>query len=119
MEWTAELKQEVVERYVSADPTPENTVELTKEIAEEFVATANGVRMILQKAEVYVARGVGKPPETEKKSTRISKADEIAKLTALLEANAVEVDEDILGRLTGKAAKYFADSINSIISDDE
>jgi len=41
-------------------------------------------------------------------SKRVSKEDSIAALKAAIEAKGGPIDEDILGKLTGKAAVYFA-----------
>lgn len=114
MAWTEELKSKVIAAYEKAEPTPETSVEIIKEIAEQFEQSPNGVRMVLVQAGVYVKKDAStdKPKDTaggEKKegSKRVSKEDSIAALKAAIEARGAEVDEDILGKLTGKAAVYF------------
>ena len=47
MAWTEEQKAKVIEAYEAAGPTPENSTEIIKDIAEEFEQSPNGVRMIL------------------------------------------------------------------------
>jgi 2,3-bisphosphoglycerate-independent phosphoglycerate mutase len=113
MAWTEEQKQSVIEAYKAGDPTPENSTELIKEIAEEMEQSANGVRMVLVQAGVYVKKEAS--TSTSKggtsKSTgapRVSKDSQIAELRALIEAKGAEVDDEILTKLTGKAAAYFA-----------
>ena len=56
MAWTDEKKAEVIAAYEAANPTAENSMEVVKEIAEEFEESPNGVRMILTKAGVYVKK---------------------------------------------------------------
>jgi hypothetical protein len=111
--WTEELKQEVIEKYEAAGPTPENSTEIIKDIAEEIEMSPNGVRMVLVQAGVYVKKD---PATSTSKTTsktasgegskRVSKESAIADLKAAIEAKGAEVDEDILSKLTGKAAVY-------------
>ena len=56
MAWTDEQKQQAIDAYKAGDPTPENSTELIKEIAEDMEQSANGVRMILVQAGVYVKK---------------------------------------------------------------
>ena len=56
MAWDDEKKEAVIEAYKSAEPTPETSVEVVKEIAEEYEESPNGVRMILTKAGVYIRK---------------------------------------------------------------
>jgi len=116
-EWTDELKEEVIKAYQAANPTPETSVEIVKELAEEYGKTPNGLRMILSKAEVYVKKEPAKGGSSSSKSTggttRVSKADAMAKLTSAIEATGQEANEEIISKLTGKAALYFAEVIGS------
>ena len=110
MPWTDESKAEAVEAYTDAAPTPETSMEIVKQIADDLGESPNGVRMILTKAGVYVkktpaSKSNGSGAST---STRISKAAAIEDLTAAITDNGGTVDEDIVGKLTGKAAMYFA-----------
>ena len=43
MAWTDELKNKVIEAYEAGNPTPENSTELIKEIAEEIEQSPNGI----------------------------------------------------------------------------
>ena len=54
MPWTDEMKSQAVEMYQDSEPTPETSMEIVKEVAEELGESPNGVRMILTKAGVYV-----------------------------------------------------------------
>jgi hypothetical protein len=111
--WTDELKKEVIEKYEAAGPTPETSTEIIKDIAEEFEQSPNGVRMVLVQAGVYVkkdpstATSKTKAPASGDKPARVSKESAIADLKAAIEDAGKTVDEDILSKLTGKAAVYF------------
>lgn len=114
-QWTEDLKQEVIAKYTEAEPTPENSTEIIKEIAEEIEASPNGVRMVLVQAGVYVKKDASAPATKTTKTTgkttgegskRVNKESAISDLRAAIEAKGAEVDEDILGKLTGKAAIY-------------
>ena len=116
MAWTDETKAKAVELYQEGNPTPANSTELCKQIADELGESANGVRMVLMQAGVYIKKdasaGTSGSKTTAKKegegAKRVSKEDQIAELKAAIEARGAEVDEDILAKLTGKAAAYFA-----------
>jgi transposase-like protein len=113
-QWTDELKAKVIEMYEQAGPTPESSTEIIKDIAEEIEMSPNGVRMVLVQAGVYVKKdssaGSVKTTKTAsgEGSKRVSKEDSIAALKAAIEAKGGPIDDDILGKLTGKAAVYFA-----------
>jgi hypothetical protein len=117
MAWTEEMKQTVIDVYVASEPTPETSTEIIKSIAEEHEQSPNGVRMVLVQAGVYVKKEAG--TSTDKKTAtpkegatkRVSKESSIAALKAAIEAAGKTVDEEILDKLTGKAAVYFASII--------
>lgn len=112
MAWNDELKAKVIAAYEAGEPTPETSTELIKEIAEEFEQSPNGVRMVLVQAGVYVKKEASATPsKTTAKGDapkRVSKESSIAALRALIVAKGAEVDDEILEKLTGKAAVYFA-----------
>lgn len=110
MAWTDEQKATAIEMYTSEEPTPENSMEIVKSIAEQIDQSANGVRMILTKANVYVKKAPSASPKGESSSsagTRVSKAAAQEALVAVLTDVGAEIDEDIVSKLTGKAAQYF------------
>lgn len=116
MAWTDELKAKAIQMYKDGEPTPENSTELIKDIADQLEQSPNGVRMVLVQAGVYVKKEAGTTTSTAKTGTakkdgegskRVSKEDQIAQLKAAIEARGAEVDDDILSKLTGKAAQYF------------
>ena len=114
------LKASIKEAYLAGDPTPENTVEIVQQVADDFERSVNSVRMILMGMKddegnsVYIKK---EPPKTEAKKggTRVNKADALDSLTKILESNDLEADEDIIKRMTGKAAMYFTDVIESLV----
>lgn len=117
MAWTDADKQNAIDTYTAGNPTPENSTELIKQIAEDMEQSANGVRMVLVQAGVYVKKDATATTATKTKSTtaaggdkapRVSKESQIADLRAIIEAKGAEVDDEILSKLTGKAAAYFA-----------
>jgi transposase-like protein len=116
--WTDELKTQAIEAYQAGNPTAENSTELVKEIAEDLDMTANGVRQVLVQAKVYVKKEVSSEPtkpagktagtkSTGEGTKRVSKESQLDELRAAIVAKGKDVDEDILGKLTGKAAAYF------------
>lgn len=117
MAWDDEKKEAVVKAYKEAEPTAENTMEIVKEIAEEFDESPNGVRMVLSKAGVYVTKAQAKSGGGEAKeggSKRVSKEDAQNSLTAALEDAGVTADQDIISKLTGKAAVYFTQVVSDL-----
>lgn len=112
-EWTDELKAQVIEAYESAEPTPETTMDVVKDLAEEFDKTPNGVRIVLSKAGVYVKKTAGSPAKSSGNggTKRVNKAEAIATLKEAIEKAGKDVDDDICDRLTGKAAVYFTEII--------
>lgn len=111
MAWTEDQKNEAIEAYKAGNPTPETSTEIIKEIAEKMEQSANGVRMVLVQAGVYVkkeaAASSSSKGEKAEGTKRVSKESQIAELTKAIEAKGAEVDEEILSKLTGKAAAYF------------
>ena len=113
--WTDEKKQEAIDMYVAEEATPENSMEIVKDIAEQLEESPNGVRMILTKAGVYVRKTPA--PRSGGSSGgggRVSVADAQAAVTSAISDAGQEVDAAIIGKLTGKAANYFANIINNI-----
>ena len=116
MAWTDEAKAQAVEMYTAEEPTPENSMEIVKEIAAELGESPNGVRMILTRAGVYVK----KTPATKATSGggggggRVSVADAQQSVIDAISDAGMEADQAIISKLTGKAANYFAEIINKL-----
>ncbi len=116
MAWTDEAKELAVELYTKEEPTPENSMEIVKDIAAELGESPNGVRMILTRAGVYVK----KTPATKSTSGggggggRVSVADAQQAVKDAISDAGMEADDAIISKLTGKAANYFAEIINKL-----
>ena len=115
MPWTDESKAEAVELYTQENPTPEPSMEIVKDIADQLGESPNGVRMILTKAGVYVKKTpAAKSSGGSTGGTRVSKqAAQDALVAAITDAGA-EVDEDVVSKLTGKAAQYFTKVLTAV-----
>lgn len=115
--WTPELKEEVIARYQEEISQYEeadrgnHSVSICEILAKEFDKTVNGVRMILNKADVYIKKPDAATRSSAAKSgggTRVSKAQAQADLVAQIEAfDADLVDSDIIDKMSGKACQYF------------
>lgn len=117
-QWTPELKEEVIKMYTDAGPTADTSTEIIKDIADELELSPNGVRMMLIQAKVYVKKAEPAGKTTGDKKTgegtkRVSKESAIADLKAAIEEKGAVADDDILSKLTGKAAVYFLSVINT------
>jgi ribosome recycling factor len=111
--WTDEKKEEVIEAYVSANPTPENSMEIVKEIAEEFEESPNGVRMILTQAGKYIKKAPARKGSGNG-GGRVSKAAAQESLMSAISDAGQNADEEIISKLTGKACVYLAGVISAI-----
>lgn len=118
--WTDETKAAVIKAYTASNPTAETSIEIIKEIAEEYEQTPNGVRMILVKANVYVKKDASAASKgaTKEGGTRVSKEAQLDALKAALKDNGLPIDEEILDKLTGKAAAYFVSVIKLAVADE-
>ena len=117
MAWDDDKKAQAVAMYEEQEPTPETSMEIVKAIAEELEESPNGVRMILTKAGVYVKKTPatgGAKPTGGSSGGRVSKAAAQEALIAALSDAGQEVDEDVISKLTGKAAQYFAGILGNV-----
>jgi len=115
--WDDDKKAQAVSMYEEAEPTPETSMEIVKDIAEELDESPNGVRMILTKAGVYVKKtpaAKSSGSTTGGGGTRVSKAAAAEALIAALGDAGQPVDEEIIAKLTGKASQYFTSIITAI-----
>lgn len=116
MAWDDEGKARVIAAYKAAGPTPENSTEIIKDIAEEESQSPNGVRMILVQAGVYVKKEASTGGAAKKEGDapkRVSKESQIDALRKAIEDKGATVDDEILGKLTGKAASYFLEVLQT------
>lgn len=121
-DWTDEVKEQVYTMYKDANPTPDTSTEIVKSIAEELGDdyTANGVRVILSKADLYIKKTptTGSGSNGASKTPRVNKAEAINNLSELITAQGLEADMEIIGKLTGKAAIYFKEVFEKIAEED-
>lgn len=122
MAWDDDKKAQAVSMYEAADPTPETSMEIVKDIADELEESPNGVRMILTKAGVYVKKAPASGGANGAASSggsgggRVSKAAAQEALIAAINDSGQAVDEEIISKLTGKAAQYFTTVLNGVNS---
>lgn len=114
MAWTDESKAQAVEMYTAEDPTPENSMEIVKMIAEELGESPNGVRMILSKADVYVRKTPAVKSSGGTGGGRVNVAQAQDDLVSAISDMGKEADMTIVSKLTGKAAVYFTNLINEL-----
>lgn len=107
--WTDEQKQEIVKMYLDGEPTPTNSMEIVADVAEHFGETPNAIRMLLSREEVYVKKDPAKKATTSTsgdKPARVGKEAAQQQLIETIQGLNKTVDEDIISKLTGKAAVY-------------
>ena len=114
MAWDDAKKADAVEMYTNQEPTPETSMEVVKEIADELSESPNGVRMILTRAGVYVKKATTRSSNNSTGGGRVSKADAQNTLRDAIQDAGQEVDMSIIDKLTGKAAVYITGIINAI-----
>jgi hypothetical protein len=122
MSWDDAKKEKAVKLYTEQKPTPENSVEIVKEVAESLGETPNGVRMILSKAGVYVKSSQTtvstskKDTSGEPKAPKVGKADKMSRLSTAIESAGMVPNTEVIEKLTGKAADYFAQVIEALVA---
>lgn len=120
MAWDDDKKAQAVQMYMDGEPTPDNSMEIVKDIAEQLDESPNGVRMILTKQGVYVKKApAAKSGSSGGGSTgggRVSKQAAQDALVAAITDAGQEVDEEIISKMTGKAAQYFTTVLSAINS---
>lgn len=117
-----EFKAQIVEQYKEREPTPETTMDIVKELADEHDESPNRIRMILSGAGAYIKKEPAKSTAsggTSGGSKRVSKADAQAALAKAIESKGHEPDMAIIEKMTGKAAQYFTEVLTGNSSDEE
>jgi hypothetical protein len=100
--------------YTTDEDRARASVEVAKDLADTHGETPNGVRQMLSAAKVYIKATPAKAKATATTagaSTRVNKAEAVQTLRDLITQvtdNPESLDEDILGKMTGKAAQYFS-----------
>lgn len=124
MAWTDEKKEKVVAEYseimknnYETDEERANaTTEIVAQLAEVHGEAPNGVRTILNRAGVYIKKvATAKAASKEGASKRVNKAEAHQTLKTLISAIDPDlVDAEIVEKLTGKAALYFAGILQAV-----
>ena len=119
-QWNQELKDAVIQEYKAANPTPETSMEIIKQLAEDHGVTANGIRMVPVQAEVYVKKDASKSAAKAagkgdgEGTKRVSKESQLKALKDFLTDAGAPVDEELIDKLTGKAAAYFLEVVKAV-----
>ena len=126
MAWDETTKADAIQKYLDSEPTPENSMEIVQEIATELGESPNRIRMTLVQAGKYVKKDATKSSASASgskasgdKAPRVSKDDAQKALVAAIEEAGAEADSEIIAKMTGKAAQYFAAVIAKINAGDE
>ena len=100
---------------------PTHSMEACKTLAEQLGFTANGVRLVLTQAGVYIAKTPRSSAATStadkpKAATRGSKQVSLNNLkTAIRNIDPELLDEELIDKLTGVQAEYFATIISKVV----
>ena len=127
MAWTEEKRKLVCSQYTETMNTEYDsdesraaaTTEVCAELAEIHGESVNGVVTILSRAKVYFKKSaVTKKKPAAGTTTRVNKAEAIATLTSLIkDVDPDNVDEDLISKLTGKAAMYLSGVLQKALAD--
>lgn len=109
------VKEAIREAYLSENPTSDTNSEILKKLGEDFQMSANSIRVFLAKENILVKKaqvetGGTKSPTTGTK--RVSKEKVLGQLKELISSKGKPIDNDILDKLTGKAAQYLIEVIS-------
>ena len=131
MAWTQEKRDAVIAKYVETMENEYDTdearaaasIEVVEELAAEIGETVNGTRAILSRAKVYIKKStvVTATKAAGSTSKRVNKAEAIQNLKdviVMLSNNDTEsLDNEILDKLTGKAAMYFTGVLQPLVGE--
>lgn len=118
--WTPELKAEAIAQYVERiaeflpEDQPLHTLDVVAELATEYGFTKNSMRGVIQQSEHYVRAAKKEVVSDKPASKRPNKAQALAELKSAISDGNAEVNEEILGKLTGLEAVYFTSVIRTI-----
>lgn len=122
--WTNEEKElavavytQILENdYETDEQRAENSTAIVERVKEHLPGkTVNGIRLILRKADVYIAQTPKASASANKAKTggtKMSKADQIQALKDVIRDNTpegTEIDEEVFNKLTGKAAAHLTE----------
>lgn len=124
--WSDELRTQVAELYaekigaIEEDKQASASSEIVAEIRDILkretgeVPTPNGIIMILSKAGIYVSQSKKKAASPSASGGRRSKQDAHDDLKGAIEAFNQEYDEELISKLTAKAADMFTKILQGI-----
>ena len=119
--FTEELKEEVILEYKSRmaefeeSQRPLHTLDVVKDLATEYGSSANGIRMMLSKAGVYIKKADAPKTSTSAAPKRMSKEAAHQALVDAIEAFGIEADKDIISKLSGVAAQYLSTVLVTVV----
>lgn len=119
--FTEELKEEIILEYKSRmsefaeDQQPLHTLDVVKELASEYESSANGIRMMLSKAGVYIKKADVVKASTSTAPKRMSKEASHQALADAIEAFGLTPDKEIISKLSGIAAQYLSTVLVTVI----
>lgn len=118
-DWTDESRAALIKEYTEANPTAKTSAEIVAELAPKYDTTVNGARMILMRANVYVAKEKASASTAKSGEKKETKQESLDRLTGEIEALGIDADDSIVSKLTGKAAAYFADVLAKATAEEE
>ena len=130
MAWTQEKKDALIAKYVETMENEYDTdearanasMEVVEELAEEVGESVNGTRVILGRAGVYIKKSAAvAATKAATTSKRVNKAEAIQGLkdviVMLSNNDETVLDNEILDKLTGKAAQYFTGVLQPLVGE--
>lgn len=137
MAWTQEKKDAVIQEYVDTMANEydndvdraANSMEVVEELAVKYEEAVNGTRAILSRGKVYIKKSAVAATAATKTaggaaagtSKRVNKAEAIQSLkdviVMLSNNDPASIDNEILDKLTGKAAMYFTGVLQPLVGE--
>jgi len=132
MAWSQDKKDAVIKEYTETmekeydtdESRAANSMEVVEELAEKHGEAVNGTRAILSRAGVYIKKSaVVSATKTAAAGTskRVNKAEAIQALkdviVMLSNNDETVLDNEILDKLTGKAAMYFTGVLQPLVGE--
>lgn len=101
-----EQRDELVSAYLDNLPTPETNAEIITQLGEDFNMSPNKVKVILTQEGVFVKKEISDITASSSKAKRVSKSAVVQELKEILEQQEKPIDEELIGKMTGKAIAY-------------
>jgi len=136
MAWTQDKKDAVIQEYTDTmaneydtdESRALNSMEVVEELAVKYEEAVNGTRAILSRAGVYIKKSAVAPAAKAAGGTaaagtskRVNKAEAIQALkdviVMLSNNDPAALENEILDKLTGKAAMYFTGVLQPLVGE--